>query len=71
MSDNEYNSIKKSDWNLKQALDYLSKDIESLLEIMDKFNRYILVTYLQITDGLTISRLGMNIIKSKYLSQKS
>lgn len=28
MSDNEYNSIKKSDWNLKpEALDYLSKDI--------------------------------------------
>jgi hypothetical protein len=36
---------------------------------MDKFNKYIFITYdLQITNCLTISRLGVNIIRNKYLS---
>lgn len=63
----EYNSIKRHDWDLKsETLKYLKNDLDCLLEIMDKFNKYIFQTYdLQITDCLTLSRLGVNIIRKK------
>lgn len=61
MSDNEYNIIKKSDWNLKkEALDYLSKDLGSLLEIMDKFNRYVFC-YLRLTNNWLFNYIKIRI----------
>jgi len=71
ISDEEYNSIKATDWNLKlETLKYLEKDLESLMEVIDKFGKYIYNEYgLQITDALTISKLSINILYSKYLKK--
>jgi hypothetical protein len=59
----EYNKLIKSDWNLKEeCLLYLEKDLTSLLEIVNLFNKYINRKFdIQMTDSLTISRLSLNI----------
>ena len=70
ISDDDYNSITTTDWNLKiETLKYLEKDLETLMEVVDKFGKYIYNTYgLQITDCLTIAKLAINILYSNYLS---
>lgn len=65
----EYNKLVKPDWDLKkECLDYLERDLESLVLIMQKFSEYINRKYnLQVTDSLTISRLALNIFLKDYL----
>lgn len=72
ISNHDYSLINKPNWNLKEeCLKYLSLDLNSLLEVMNKFNKYIFMNYdLQITECLTISRLGLNIFLKKYLNGK-
>ena len=44
--------------------------MESLLAIMDTFNKYIIRTYdIQMTNCSTISRLALNIFKKHYLKE--
>jgi DNA polymerase type B, organellar and viral len=70
ISINEYEKLYKSDWNLKdECLAYLKKDLESLLKVIDTFNKYILRNYdIQMTDCTTISRLALNIFFKHYLN---
>lgn len=71
INDEEYYLIEKPDWDLKtESLKYLARDLDCLLEIIDKFNFYVYLTYdLQITNCLTISRLAINIFRYRYLDQ--
>lgn len=71
IDESEYNSIKRSDWNLKEeTMHYLSKDLNSLMCVIEKFNRYIYRKYdIQITDCLTIARLSINIFLKHYLGE--
>ena len=48
----------KDNWNLKkEALEYLEKDLLSLLEVLKKFSSILFIHHnLQLTEGLTISR---------------
>ncbi len=71
ITDQEYELINKSDWNLKEeTLLYLKKDLISLLEVMVRFNKYIYQKYdQQVTDALTISRLALNIYLTNYLGE--
>lgn len=66
-----YKELYKKDWCLKtETIKYLKRDLLSLLEIMDHFNRYMFIEYnLQITECLTISRLALNIFFKRYLGQ--
>lgn len=66
-----YKKLYKNDWCLKtETKKYLIRDLLSLLEIIDHFNRYIFIEYnLQITECLTISRLALNIFFKRYLGQ--
>lgn len=72
INDLEYNLIKKPDWDLKtESLKYLAIDLDCLLEIIDKYNKYVYLTYdLQITNCLTISRLSINIFRYRYLGDQ-
>lgn len=67
----KYNTLIRNDWNLKdECLKYLSKDLTSLLTIMNLFNQYIARKFdVQIVDCLTISRLSLNIFLKKYLKE--
>lgn len=73
ISDEQYKLLDSKVWNLKdESIKYLDKDLESLLNIMDTFNKYIYRNYdIQMTDSLTISRLAMNIYLKDYLKQSS
>ena len=68
ISDSEYNKILNDKWDLKlETLKYLEKDLDTLMEVIEKFGRYIYNEYgLQITDALTISKLAINILYSNY-----
>lgn len=65
----EYLTIYNTKWDLKkECLIYLNKDILSLLEIMDKFNKYTIRKFdTEMTTSLTISRLSLNIYLKHYL----
>jgi DNA polymerase type B, organellar and viral len=65
----EYKDIIKEDWNLKEeCITYLKMDLESLLNVMKTFNRYILMNYdIQMTECNTISRLALNMYFKHYL----
>lgn len=69
ISKEEYEKLIKIDWNLKEeCLEYLKIDLESLLKVIDIFNKYILINYdIQMTDCTTISRLALNIFFKHYL----
>ena len=71
LSVEEYKHFYKTDWSLKQeCINYLEKDLLSLLKVMDTFNRYVFNKYdLQITHSLTVSRLALNIFIKDYLKQ--
>jgi hypothetical protein len=69
MSDFEYNIILSNNWDCKkETLKYLENDLDTLMEIIDKFGKYIYLKYgIQITDCLTISKLAINILYNNYL----
>lgn len=69
ISKEDYNKLVKPDWSLKdECLNYLNRDLVSLVMVMNKFGEYINRKYfLQITDSLTISRLALNIFLKDYL----
>lgn len=71
MCEEDYRLICKKDWSVKEeTLKYLDKDLDCLLEVMSKFNKYIFLTYdIQMTECLTISRLSMNIFRKNYLRE--
>ena len=71
ISNEEYNSLVKDNWNLKEeCISYLNKDLTSLLQIMKIFSKYITHKFdVQMTDCLTISRLSLNIFLKHYLKE--
>jgi hypothetical protein len=63
MSKYEYKKIYMSNyWSLKEnTLDYIRQDILSLLEVIDNFKNYLFIEHnLDVTKGLTLSRLALN-----------
>lgn len=64
----DYANIVKDNWNFKnESLDYLANDIKGLYQILRKANKSFFIKYdLDITSGLTISSLAMNLFHSKY-----
>jgi hypothetical protein len=66
----EYINLYKSNWNLKEeCLKYLKTDLLTLLNIMEKFSKYINRKFdVELTDCLTVSRLSLNIYLKHYLN---
>lgn len=66
----EYDKLYNKNWSLRdECIKYLNKDLESLLNIMDRFNKYIFRNYdIQMTDCATISILALNIYQVKFVS---
>jgi hypothetical protein len=56
-------------WDLKkEAIKYLEKDLAILLEVLEKFNTSLFIEFnLQMTEGLTISRLALNLYLKSFL----
>lgn len=73
ISQSEYNQILNSFsgdiWDLKkETLIYLKKDLISLLEILNEFSKILYFKFnLNITEGMTISRLALNLFLKRYL----
>ena len=65
---NEYKKIKDKDWNLKSnCLEYLTKDLKGLFEVINEFSRLIYIHFnIQMVDYLTITSLALNIFKKNY-----
>jgi hypothetical protein len=72
LSNLEYNEkvYVREGWDLKkEAIKYLEKDLAILLEILKKFSTSLFTEFnLQMTEGLTISRLALNLYLKRYLS---
>nr|QWO71376.1 DNA polymerase [Calocybe gangraenosa] len=68
----DYNEIPINNWNLKsECLIYLNKDLKGLFEVMNEFSRLIFIYFnVQLTDALTITRLALNIFKSKFYKKQ-
>lgn len=66
----EYNNLLKQKpiWNLREeTLYYLENDLKALLEVLIIFSNTLYVDYnCQMTDGLTITRLALNIFLNNY-----
>jgi DNA polymerase type B, organellar and viral len=64
-----YNSSLSTNWNLREEpLNYLIKDLTSLLEILRKFQDHLWKDHnLEMTEGLTISSLAKNKFFKYYL----
>lgn len=73
ITDYEYSLINKPNWDLKQeTFAYLDNDLDCLMEVINKFSKYIFKTYdIQLTDCITVARLSLNILHKKYLQNKS
>ena len=71
ITNEEYNELYSKNWCLKdECIKYLNKDLQSLLNIIDTFNKYIFRNYdVQMTDSATISRLALNIFLKYYLKE--
>jgi hypothetical protein len=69
MNYDEYKILKSDNWDCKyETLKYLNKDLDLLMDIIDKFAHYVYDIYgVQITDSLTISKLAINILYTNYL----
>jgi hypothetical protein len=72
ISDIEYNKIENYNWNLKEkSLEYLSDDLNSLLQIMNKFSSRLYINFnTQMTNALTITRLALNIFLNDFYDIK-
>jgi hypothetical protein len=77
---NYYNKINLSDyskiysshhWSLKEeTLKYLKSDVLGLLEVLEKFKSYLYIEHnLELTEGLTISRLALNKYLNNYMNE--
>ena len=66
----QYKEIKKDIWNFKEeSLDYLSKDLRSLYQILVKVNRTLFLDLdVCFTKCLTISKLAFEVFSKDYLS---
>jgi DNA polymerase type B, organellar and viral len=67
----EYNeNYPKSNWNLRQeSINYLEKDLVSLLEVLEKFNSSLFINHnIQMTENLTISRIALTKYLKYYLN---
>jgi DNA polymerase family B len=66
-----YYSTLSLNWNMKnESLNYLSKDLFSLLEILEKFQSHLFIDHnLEMTDCLTISSLARNKFLKHYLNK--
>jgi hypothetical protein len=64
----DYNELIKTEWNFKnECIIYLTKDLESLYQILYKFNHTLFVNFeLSIRDSLTISKLALNILLKNF-----
>lgn len=73
-----YNNISKLDykkisrlkkWSLKnETIEYLKHDLLGLLEVLEKFKTYLFIEHnLELTEGLTISRLALNKYFKNYI----
>jgi hypothetical protein len=73
ISDLEYNKLLSNNWDCKkETLKYLENDLNTLMEIIDKFGKYIYLKYgLQITDCLTIAKLAISILYFNYLNKEN
>jgi len=76
ISESDYNKIKTQmrckNWNLKkEAISYLKSDLISLFSVMNEFSKRLYVMFnTQMTEGLTITRLSLNIyLKNYYISR--
>lgn len=60
-------------WELKkETLNYLNKDLNSLLEILNEFSKTLYFNFnINMTEGMTISRLALNLFLKKYLPDVS
>lgn len=70
ISNSEYiQHYSQNNWSLKdECLKYLKNDIFGLLEVLDKFKSYLFIEHnLELTEGLTISRLALNKFLNFYL----
>lgn len=70
ISTSEYKELFTLDnWSLKkESLDYLKTDILGLLEVLDKFKSDLFIEHnLDLTEGLTISRLALNKYLKSYM----
>ena len=72
ISEIEYNKNLSNTWDCKkETLNYLENDLNTLMEIIDKFGKYIYLKYgLQITDCLTIAKLAISILYTNYLNKE-
>ena len=73
LSELEYKEIySKDDWDLRQeSLIYLERDLISLLEVLDKFNKSLFINHgIQMTECLTISRIALTKFLRYYLKDK-
>jgi hypothetical protein len=63
-----YNKLIKKDWDLRiETLNYLSMDLQVLLEIMNIFSERLHIEYnLELTNTTTISGLAINLYFQKY-----
>jgi hypothetical protein len=71
INEDEYKELFSNNWKLRdECLKYLNKDLVSLYNIMDTFNKYVYRNYgVQMTDCLTISRLALSIFLKDYLKE--
>ena len=65
----KYKKIYQTNWSLKEeSLKYLKKDLLGLLEVLEKFKNKLFIEHgLDLTEGLTISRLALNKFLKYYL----
>lgn len=74
ISVSEYNKIYNSKhWSLKEeSLKYLKNDLLGLLEVLDKFKKDLFIEHnVDMTEGLTISRLALNKYLKYYLKSSN
>ena len=67
----EYNKIySENSWSLKaETIKYIKQDLLGLLELLDKFKSYLFIEHnVEMTQGLTISRLALNKFIFNYLN---
>ncbi len=71
ITNSEYENIYlKNNWSLREeSIKYIKNDILGLLEVIDKFRQNLFISHnIDLTEGLTISRLALNKFLRFYLN---